>query len=206
MPYSEPLSPFQIPTEAIHRLLRSPAFLLTHNRLASNHGFAFPFKFPSHLAELNFISVLSILNFLSGYRVPLHTLTGRGAYDTIRAFMFGLHLTSSNETDWLSARGMAQIDVQTVAELMNIKVHEEKPHPKLPGVTIGELGGAGYEIVQLVTGVMNETGSILVQSGYPSLGAFVLEALQEGEKVRATGGPEVELNVVVERVRLIAYL
>lgn len=101
---------------------------------------------------------------------------------------------------------MASISEATVAELMRLPVHEERPHPSLPGVTVGERGGPGLAVVRLVTGALNSTGAVLVQGGYPNLGAFVLEALKEGEKAAASAAnsetdPDLAaLNVIVERL------
>jgi hypothetical protein len=203
--HAQKLISLQIETDSVKRLLLSPALTTTFQRLASSHGYAFPFKFASALSELNFLSILSLINFASGYRVPLHRLTGRGAYDNIRALVFSLYLTSAAETggaDPLSARGMAGISSQTVAELMGLSLHVERPHESIPGVTVGELGGPGFEVASLVAEAMNSTGKVLVDGGYPDLGSFVLEALKEGEKVRATKGSEGEINIVLERVRL----
>ena len=166
-----------------------------------------PLSFPSVVAELNVLSLLSILNFASGYRVPLHEATGRGAFDTIRAFVLSLYLSSSGgEGDLLSAKGMQSVEAGQVAELMGVanKVHVEKSHSRIPGVVVGELGGPVWEVVEMVTRVMQETGDVLVKGGYPDLGTFVLEALREGEKVKAkSAGNNAELacDVVVERVR-----
>lgn len=169
-----------------------------------------PLSFPSIAAELNVLSLLSLLNFASGYRVPLHEATGRGAFDSIRAFVFSLFLTSSTggEGDLLSAKGMQNIEEGKVAELMGVadKVHVEKSHSTLPGVVVGELGGPVWEVVQLVTAVMKETGSVLVNGGYPDLGSFVLEALKEGEKAKKDKANEskadVDCDVILERVCL----
>lgn len=166
-----------------------------------------PLKFPSILAELNVLSLLSLLNFASGYRVPLHEATGRGAFDNIRAFVFSLYISSSvgAEGDLLSARGMQSIEEGKVAELMGVasQVHKEKPHESIPGVTVGELGGPVWEVVQLTTKVLRETGDVLAKSGYQDLGAFVLEALKEGEKARKNakeGEVDPECDAVLERV------
>ena len=84
------------------------------------------------------------------------------------------------------------------------KVHVERSHASIPGLKVGELGGPVWEVVQMVTQVMNETGDVLVQGGYPDLGSFVLEALQEGEKVRRDGDEEAACDAILERV-CIAY-
>lgn len=197
----------QISPDAIRRLLFSPSFTSTFQRLRVAHGMALPLNFPSVLAELNILSLLSLLNFASGYRVPLHKATGRGAFDNIRAFVFSLYISSSigGEGDLLSARGMQSIDEGKVAELMGVadKVHTEKKHASIPGVTVGELGGPVYEVVQMITRVLQETGEVLVKGGYQDLGAFVLEALKEGEKARrkaADENGEPECEVILDRV------
>lgn len=161
------------------------------------HGLNLPLKFDSHLEELNLISVLSILNFASGYRASLHQQLGRGAWDSIRAFIFSLFITSSSGDDLLSARGMQSISMAQVAELMGVNLHVERPHETLPGVTVGELGGPLYELVMLITRVLNETGAILVNNGYINLGSFVLEALKEGAGTQNT---ESSLETVLARV------
>lgn len=153
--------------------------------------------------------MLSVLNFASGYRVPLHQLTGRGAYDNIRALIFALYLTSATETggvDVLSAEGLRTMREQTVAELMGLSLHQERPHESIPGVTVGELGGPGYEVAKLVTGAMNSTGEVLVNGGYRDLGSFVLEALKEGEKARSAEDPDAEINLILERASSIFTL
>ncbi|KAI9572102.1 hypothetical protein HD554DRAFT_2015910 [Boletus coccyginus] len=159
-------------------LLFSPSFLHTFKRVSGNHGLRFPLKFPSVLSELNFLSVLCLLNFASGYRVPLHEQTGRGAWDNIRALVFGMYLScTTGEDDLLSAKGMRTATPQRIAELMSVKIYLERPHETLPGVTVGELGGRVYDLVKLISTTLNETGEILQRSGLPDLGSFVLRSL-----------------------------
>ncbi|KAG2128619.1 uncharacterized protein EDB93DRAFT_167747 [Suillus bovinus] len=182
---------------AIRRLLESPSFRSSFHRVSGSHGLAFPLKFPSLLSELNFLSVLSLLNFASGYRVPLHEQTGRGAWDNIRAFTFSLYLSSATgQGDLLSAKGMKTMSEQQVAQHMGVKIHVERPHEKIPGVTVGELGGPIYELVQLISSTLTETGQILDTSGYSELGGFVLESLKEGAKA----DPSASLGIVLERL------
>jgi hypothetical protein len=158
---------------------------------------AFPLKFPSILSELNFLSVLCLLNFTSGYRVPLHEQTGRGAWDNIRAFTFSLYLSSATgQGDLLSAKGMKTMSEQQVAQHMGVSIHVERPHETIPGVTVGELGGPIYDVVKLISSTLTETGQILDASGYSDLGSLVLESLKEGGKV----DPDASLGIVLERV------
>jgi len=96
---------------------------------------------------------------------------------------------------------MSSLSMTKVAELMGINLHTEKPHPKIPGVVIGELGGPLYDLVQLVTQALNETGSILVSGGYPNLGSFILEALKEGERAQVNKGTGyAALETALERI------
>jgi len=171
----------KVPPESIDRLLRSPAFKSSFKRVSAAHGLAFPLKFPSIVSELNFLSLLSLLNFASGYRAVLHEQTGRGAWDNIRAFAFSLYISSSTgQGDYLSAAGMRTIGEAKVAELMGVNIQVERPHEGIPGVTIGKLGGPAYELVKLIDMILKETGKVLQENRYPDLGSFVLEALKGG--------------------------
>ncbi|KAK0225724.1 hypothetical protein IW262DRAFT_709378 [Armillaria fumosa] len=164
-----------ITDESIRRLLNSPAFTQSFARVSKSHGLSMPLNFSSPLAELNVLAILSLLNLGSGYRVSLHEATGRGAWDSIRALVLSMYITDEG---LLTARGMQSMDVGKVAELMRVNIHIERPHESIPGVTVGELGGAMYELTTLITGVLNETGDILVGAGYPDLGTFVAQALE----------------------------
>ncbi|KAH9998497.1 hypothetical protein BJV74DRAFT_877173 [Russula compacta] len=175
-----------IPDATIERLLLSPAFTETYRRItATPHGLAFPLKFPSPLSELNFLSFLALLNIASGYHVPLHRETGRGAWDSIRAFVYGLYLSSATdgEGDLLGARGMQTLSEAKIAELLGVSLHTERQHESIQGLTISQLGGPGWELVQLLKTLLDETGKVLANGGYPNLGSFVAEALKEGARV-----------------------
>ncbi|KAJ6558566.1 hypothetical protein DFH09DRAFT_1248140 [Mycena vulgaris] len=190
-----------IEEQAIKRLLLSPAFTSSFKRVSASHGLAMPLNFPSAGAELNLLSILSLLNFGSGYRAPLHAETGHGAWDCMKAFVFSLYITSSvDEDDSLSAKGMQKISEGRVAELMRVNIHTERPHETLQHVTIGELRGPMYDLVKLVTRVLNETGEILANMGYPDLGMFVLEALKDGRKTRSDRNNHADVEVVLERL------
>jgi hypothetical protein len=169
--------------------------------VSGSHGLALPLNFSSPLAELNVLSILSLLNIASGYRVILHQQTGRGAWDCIRAFVFGLFLTSSTQgVDPLSAQGMANINEGQIAELLGVSIYTEKPHSTIAGLTVGETGGPGLEVVQLIKQLLNDTGKILVDNGYKDLGSFVAESLKEGKNATKSGGDEAAAEVVLERV------
>ena len=159
-----------------------------------------PLRFPSIMAELNLISILCLLNFASGYRRVLHEQKGRGAWDSMRELVFSLHISGSSgaDQDYLSAQGMKEIDATVVAEHMRVEVHVERPHESIPGVTVGEVAGPMYELVQLITKTMNETGEVLVEMGCSNLGMFVLKVLDEGRKEAKGGDPDADF--VLEKI------
>lgn len=152
---------------------------------------------------MNLLSILALLNMASGYRAPLHRETGRGAWDSIRAFVLGLYLSSATdgEGDLLSAMGMQTLSEAKIAELLGVSLHTERQHENIHGVLIGQVGGPGWELVQLLKTLLDETGKVLVNGGYPNLGSFVAEALKEGARVaHEKGDPAVAADVVLERV------
>ena len=191
-------------------MLLSPAFTETYHRItATSHGLAFPLKFPSLLSELNLLSILALLNMASGYRAPLHRAAGRGAWDSIRAFVFGLYLcsTTDGEGDLLSATGMQTLNEAKIAELLGVSLHTEQQHEHIHGLTIGQVGGPGWELVQLLKTLLDETGKVLVDGGYPNMGSFVAEALKEGARAaNEKGDPEIAADVVLERVRWCQFI
>ncbi|KAJ2937030.1 hypothetical protein H1R20_g56, partial [Candolleomyces eurysporus] len=194
-------SGISIEDKNIERLLLSEAFKSSFNKLSALTGVALPLKFASPLDELNLLSVLALLNFGSSFDVPLRAQTGHGASNAIRALVFSMYITSnSSDGDFLSSKGIQSLSTAKVAELIGVNVHVEKPHSTIPGVTVGELGGPVYQYVQLVTHVLNETGRILLDSGYPNLGFLVAEALKEGERARSDRNEYAAVDLVIERL------
>lgn len=192
------MTPTQINQNAVEKFLLSPAFTASFERLKVTHGQTLPLKYHSVAAELNVMSILTVLNMASGYRVPLHKATGRGAYDNIRMLVMALYLSSTVEADCMCAGGMVALDHQKIADLMGVLkyIHVEVPHKSLPGVIVGELGGPVFELVRIITKVLNETGKVLQSGGYPDLGTFVLEALK-----KAKGDPD----LVLQQVRVLWF-
>ncbi|KAG8739502.1 hypothetical protein FRC10_005565 [Ceratobasidium sp. 414] len=191
-------SGIDVPSSAVERLLRSPALDASFTRLATVHGVKFPLAFPSVKAELNFLGTLALLNFASGYRAPLHAATGRGAYDTIRTLVMGMYIDS--DLGLMTAQGWDRLTTAQIAGLMNLSLHEEKPHPTIPGLIVGELGGPLNELVGLIVTTLKEAGQVLIKGGYDDLGAFVVEALEEAKRVGASQGTGPSPDLMVERL------
>lgn len=150
------------------------------------------------LDELNFLSILTILNFLSAYRIPLHERTGQGAYDCIRRFVLGCYISGLQDerTSLLMADGMVNITEQRVSELLNLPIMVEKDHPTLP-VKIGERDADATEIVSLVLKVMQDTGRILQKQGKKDLGSWVADTLRQTTDITAAQ----RTNHLVKQVR-----
>ncbi|CDZ97674.1 Protein of unknown function DUF2419 [Phaffia rhodozyma] len=150
-----------------------------YDRLSQDHGHSLPLSFSSPLEELNLLAVLALLNFGSSFRAPLHAFYKRGVFDTIRFFVLSCFLT---ESDHLSAQGMKRLTENEVASLMGgLPMMVEKPHPTLPGIVVGEPGGRLREFVLMVHGVMTQTGSILLDQGFGSLGEFIVSLLKDAK-------------------------
>lgn len=70
-------SPVKISQKAIENFLNS-LNKLQYDELAYDSSVKMPLKFETVESEMNFIATIDLLNFGSGYRVPLHQLAGRG--------------------------------------------------------------------------------------------------------------------------------
>lgn len=111
----------------------------------------------------------------------MHRLTGRGAYSTILSLVLSAYLSDSSPS-LLSAAGMAAATVPQLADLARIRTHVEKNHPTLgSAVRVGEKDEEAFEVLDLLVGVLRETGAVLQQKGAASLGVWVRGALERAE-------------------------
>jgi hypothetical protein len=92
---------------------------------------------------------------------------------------------------------MKLVTEQVIAEHMRVSVHVERPHESIPGVTVGEIGGPMHELVKLIADTLKETGEVLHRGGYPDLGTFVLEALNNGKRA---GSAKADADIVLEQI------
>ncbi|GAA5963447.1 hypothetical protein JCM3765_003075 [Sporobolomyces pararoseus] len=148
-------------------------------KLSKNHGVRLPLKFDSSLQELNLLATLGLLNFLSGYRKPLHRLISRGAYSTILSLVLSSYLSSSSDDDSiLTTKGMKLISISKLSELTQIKTHKESSHPTLGSfVQIGTKDEEAFEILELLEKVLNETGEVLESLDKNCLGEWFRDEL-----------------------------
>ncbi|KII92230.1 hypothetical protein PLICRDRAFT_465749, partial [Plicaturopsis crispa FD-325 SS-3] len=181
---------------SISRLLLSPAFSsYPQHASAPARNVRLPLNFSSPLAELNVLSLIALLEGVAqGHN--LERDTGRSAHDHARALVFSLYISShGDDGDLLSTEGLCTLTAQTVASLLGLSLHIERPHESIPGVVVGELGGPAHDFATRIAGVVNETGNVLKGGGYPHLGAFVVESLKKGR-----AAPENDVGVVLNQL------
>jgi len=136
-----------------------------HNKL---RPLIFPLKFTSLEQEINFIALIDLLNFASGFRKELHDATERGAYDTICYGVMGMHLSR----DHLDAEFFSRVMLTDVADFFGLPLNKEKEiQPGLTTFVDHELRA----LVLLITKVMNDTGKVLKDKGCKDLGDFILK-------------------------------
>jgi len=116
---------------------------------------SFPLKWESTAQEVNFIAILNLLNFGSGFRKPLHHYTERGAYETICYGLIGMQISRTGSID---AEFMTQLSIQDIETFFGIPVSKEKQIQ--PGISMyvpTEL----KDFAELLKRVLSDTGRIL---------------------------------------------
>lgn len=160
---------WQVSAEGVEKFLKN----LDKNQyqeLSIDTPMKMPLKFSSLAEELNFVALIDLLNFGSGYRVPLHELAGRGAFDTIRFGVMSLHI------------GGTPMDVDTfvsmtpyrAAEIFQFPIDREVHPPNMPFVTMTEANEL-RPLAEGIANVLNTTGEFLKTHGYKDLATFILD-------------------------------
>ncbi|TIC04683.1 hypothetical protein E3Q17_00293 [Wallemia mellicola] len=134
-------------------------------------------RYHTDAEELSVFGLLSALNFASGYRETLHKYTGKGAFDNIKRFVLGLFLSKDSGT--LTVDGLEGFNNEFTIELLDIKPFNEKPHPTLPGVVVGERDDVAFEFVNLVTSTLNDIGRTLRQLNKASFGDYLFDLFSQ---------------------------
>ncbi|CAO3652757.1 unnamed protein product [Cunninghamella blakesleeana] len=129
-----------------------------------------PVKFNTTADEINFICFIDLLNFGSGYRLPLHELAGRGAFDTIRYGAMSFHIGGTP----FSAEKFETITIQEVASIFQFPIEKEVHPPNMDFVTLIE-GNELKPFAQGITDVLHSTGKFLKEQGYKDLASFILD-------------------------------
>lgn len=144
-----------------------------YNELKKEHGLVFPLRFGSFTEEITFVSTLSLLNALSGYRAEFHAATGHGAYDNVRHLLLGMYLANDKA---LSAASLRDVTPTQLASVLGVPTHTESAHPTLPFVTVGTVGGPLHAPLELVANACKAAGQFLEEEGKPDLGTYILDA------------------------------
>ncbi|KAI9206030.1 uncharacterized protein BJ171DRAFT_498443 [Polychytrium aggregatum] len=160
--------------------------------LTNTEPFRVPLRFDSIEAEINFIALLDLLNFGSGWRVELHNAVGRGASEAIKFGAMAMHISGITAT----TEYLKSVTISEISSLFDIPVTHEVPHPSLP-VVIGEPAPI-RPFVQAITDTLKETGECLESQGFKSLGHFILQVTQP-----SNDSPRKAADVVEAIVRLL---
>ncbi|KAI9270410.1 hypothetical protein BDA99DRAFT_501688 [Phascolomyces articulosus] len=142
-----------------------------------------PLKFSSLAEELNFVALIDLLNFGSGFRVPLHELAGRGAFDTIRFGAMSFHIGGTP----MDAETFSSMTAFKISEIFQFPIDREVKPKDMPFITMTE----ATELKPLadgITSVLNTTGEFLKQHKYNDLATFILDVTKPvpGQKPSAS--------------------
>ncbi|KAI7889602.1 uncharacterized protein EV154DRAFT_423632 [Mucor mucedo] len=143
---------------------------LQYLELSNDVTIKMPLKFDTVHDEMNFITVIDLLNFGSGYRVPLHAMVDRGAFDTIRFGAMSFHIGGTP----MDAETFKKMTVFQVAEIFQLPIDREVRHETLDFVTLTQPTEL-RPFADGLTSVINTTGEYLVEHGYKDLAQFIMD-------------------------------
>ncbi|KAF9185234.1 hypothetical protein BGZ50_003206 [Haplosporangium sp. Z 11] len=134
------------------------------------NGMSFPLRFESLEQEINILSLIDILNTGHGFRKELHEDSDRGAFETIVFGVMSFHISSTP----INAEALAKLTGWEVGSHFGITMQKDMPS-ELEHVTISKPSVAS-KLAGQIQGVLNETGKILMEKKFDTLGAFVIDA------------------------------
>ncbi|EGG05931.1 uncharacterized protein MELLADRAFT_116678 [Melampsora larici-populina 98AG31] len=162
---------------------------VNYQRLCNDraNGRRFPLQFSSPLDELNVVCMLGLLNCLHAHRDFLREKTGRGAWEvasifdihfvgdfkvkpTVRYLVLGAYLGSSSI---LTTAGMLQATTSSLASLISLPLHVERPMEPGSPITVGEPDKHAVELVEQLVQLLHSTAQVLQRESCPDLGSFV---------------------------------
>ncbi|CAO1623105.1 unnamed protein product [Sympodiomycopsis kandeliae] len=176
---------------------------------AQDYSFAFPLRWDSTASEVNFVALLCVLSNLSSYQSLISQLpaSSRTTPSSIpRQLLLGLYLSAPPENAstsagaTLSSSHLSSIGDGQVAELLQLKIHEEKKVEHIPVATLNERGGPGSEIVTKIRETLNRIGDTCIENRYVDLGTFVVETLQQCKGVASRESEEAAVGHFISRV------
>lgn len=173
---------------------------------SKDYSLAFPLKWDSTSHEVNFLSLLAVLSVLSPSESLLRQLPNTPSPSSLpRHLLLGLYLSAppSNHASApspLSSAHLAGLKDGEVADIVGLKIHQEKRVEHIPVATLAERGGPGSEVVSRMRETLNRVGDRCVENRYVDLGAFVAETLGQCKSIAAGKGEEEAVGHFVNRV------
>ncbi|KAF8939691.1 hypothetical protein BGZ58_008986 [Dissophora ornata] len=167
-------SNIKIDNDAITRFLTGLTQESWSKHSVSN-GMVFPLQFDSLEQEVNILSLVDILNTGHGFRKELHEDSNRGAFLTIVFGAMSLHIANIPTT----AEGLCKMTAPDVGKIFGITMQKDTP-TELAFATLLKPTEVSKLAVQ-IQGILNETGGVLKQKGFETLGAFVLDAARKAQ-------------------------
>ncbi|GAB5365288.1 hypothetical protein AAMO2058_001044800, partial [Amorphochlora amoebiformis] len=153
----------------------------------------FPLKFKSKSSELDFIGLVNLLNFGSGYRELLHAACNRGAYDTMAFGCIAAHISAQA----INADFLLNLKLVDIPQLFGIPidvdvelqpaVYTTKPSPLRP-------------LAQKIVSVCNEVGRVCRARGWKGLSDCFVEILKD---IRKRGSSKPGAEFVAEIAKAI---
>lgn len=162
-----------------------------------DYALALPLRWDSLGAEVNFIALIALTSVLSPLQARLDELPASPSVPTSaslsRHLLLGLYLSASaaNHTaalSPLSSNHLAALGDGEIAEILGLKIHEEKRVEHIPIATLAERGGAGSDVVIRLRQTLNYVGEKLMESQYIDMGTLVMETLTQCKTIAASKG------------------
>lgn len=140
-----------------------------------------PLAFDNLAAEVNFYSLLALLDFGSGYNDELQRGNQRDARELSQFGLLGIYLQQSK----IDAKLLSEFSHYHVAEFWRLETHVDEQLQ--PGITVARPGPlAAYSA--LLRSALVQTGALLASQGCPDLGTFVLRAIDDASAAGSGGG------------------
>lgn len=151
-----------------------------------------PIDFRGSLSsEINYTIVLDLLQLGSGYRAPLHAVTGMGASDTLTLGSVALHNARGMNLD---AAALASVTLEEVAACFGLPLTE--PSTPTPTSTSTSVISADEATLSRLTRIIHDAlagaGRALLDAGYADFAALALD----GGRVKSAGDLVEALKIV----------
>ncbi len=134
----------------------------------------FPLKFDTLASELEFLGLLNMLNFASGYRELLHQQTKRGAYSTISYGCIGIHISQT-----INATFLLNLKLIDIPALFGFQTHVD--YQLQPGVYSTKKGPL-FPLAEQIVRVCNEAGRTMRARGWKGFADFVVTTVKRSHE------------------------